>query len=133
MGAVCDVYDAITSDRPYKKAWDPADALGKMISWTGHFDPAVLSAFVEVVGIYPVGALVRLKSQRLGVVVEQNPGELTRPQVRTFYCLRTSTSLPTALINLALDRENTILGAEARDAWPAALLDAMWAGKSAPA
>ena len=30
MGAVCDVYDAITSDRPYKAGWDPAESLRKM-------------------------------------------------------------------------------------------------------
>ena len=53
MTAVCDVYDAITSNRPYERGWDPADALSKMISWKGHFDPTVLSAFIEVVGIYP--------------------------------------------------------------------------------
>jgi len=38
MGAVCDVYDAITSNRPYKKAWNPAESLARMAQWTGHFD-----------------------------------------------------------------------------------------------
>lgn len=129
MGAVCDVYDAITSDRPYKKGWDPAEALGKMISWTGHFDPAVLSAFVGVVGIYPVGALVRLKSGRLAVVVEQNRQHLTRPVVRVFYCMQARKCLAPALLDLAAEPEEAILGPEARDRWPARVLDAMWGGK----
>lgn len=39
MGAVCDVYDAITSNRPYKAGWDPAESIRKMAEWsTGHFD-----------------------------------------------------------------------------------------------
>ena len=42
MGAVCDVYDAITSNRPYKAGWDPAESLRKMAEWSnGHFDPKV--------------------------------------------------------------------------------------------
>ncbi|MBX9794528.1 MAG: HD-GYP domain-containing protein, partial [Burkholderiaceae bacterium] len=40
MGAVCDVYDAITSNRPYKRGWDPAESVARMAGWaTGHFDP----------------------------------------------------------------------------------------------
>src|SRR3712207_9405546 len=39
MSAVCDVYDAITSNRPYKAGWDPAESVSRMASWQGHFDP----------------------------------------------------------------------------------------------
>ena len=47
MGAVCDVYDAITSNRPYKAGWDPAESIKKMTAWcNGHFDEAVFRAFV---------------------------------------------------------------------------------------
>jgi putative nucleotidyltransferase with HDIG domain len=55
MGAVCDVYDAITSHRPYKAPWSPPDALRRMADWTrdGHFDPAVFAAFVRCLGITP--------------------------------------------------------------------------------
>lgn len=52
MGAVCDVYDAITSDRPYKKGWNAAEAIRRMAEWNGHFDPQVFRAFVKAVGIY---------------------------------------------------------------------------------
>ncbi|MBL8409568.1 MAG: HD-GYP domain-containing protein, partial [Candidatus Accumulibacter sp.] len=48
MGAVCDVYDAITSDRPYKAGWCPAESLRRMNEWTkGHFEPRVFQAFVK--------------------------------------------------------------------------------------
>lgn len=55
MAAVCDVYDAITSQRPYKQPWTPAEALRRMAAWTGegHFDPAVFAAFVDCLGIAP--------------------------------------------------------------------------------
>ena len=69
MGAICDVYDAITSNRPYKAAWTPR-SLARMAQWQGHFDTRLLHAFVRAVGIYPLGSLVRLQSGRLGVVIE---------------------------------------------------------------
>lgn len=73
MGAVCDVYDAISSDRSYKKAWGPGESISKMTSWReGHFDETVFRAFVKTIGIYPNGTLLKLKSGRLGVVIEQS-------------------------------------------------------------
>jgi HD-GYP domain-containing protein (c-di-GMP phosphodiesterase class II) len=58
MGAVCDVYDAITSQRPYKAPWSPPDALRRMAAWSreGHFDPAVFAAFVRCIGIAPAAS-----------------------------------------------------------------------------
>ena len=68
---MCDVYDAITSNRPYKAGWDPADSLTKMAAWTkeGHFGERVFQAFVKSMGIYPTGSLVKLQSGRLAGVV----------------------------------------------------------------
>ena len=49
MGEVCDVYDAITSNRPYKDGWVPAESIARMAEWSkaGQFDPAVFQAFVK--------------------------------------------------------------------------------------
>ena len=100
MAAVCDVYDAISSGRPYKEAWDPAESMRKMAEWTnGHFDPVVFHAFVKTIGIYPVGSLIRLASQRLGVVVGQSAVSLLTPKVKVFF----STKLNARITPLILD------------------------------
>lgn len=89
MGAICDVYDAITSNRPYKSGWCPAESLKRMAEWTkeGHFDPVLFGAFVKCMGIYPVGTLLRLKSNRLGVVTD-NSKSLLKPVVKVFFSVR---------------------------------------------
>lgn len=129
MTAVCDVYDAITSNRPYKRGWDPADALSKMISWKGHFDPKVLSAFIEVVGIYPTGSLVRLKSDKLAVVVDQNQQSYTRPLVRAFYCTASARAIPVELLDLSSNGDDCVVGAEDRARLPVAVIEKLWAGE----
>ncbi len=47
IGAICDVYDALTTVRPYKRAWSQAEAIRLMMNSPGHFDPDLLAAFVS--------------------------------------------------------------------------------------
>ena len=103
MGAVCDVYDAITSNRPYKAGWDPAHSVQRMAQWAqdGHFDAAVFQAFVKSIGIYPTGSLVKLRSGRLGVVVTQGQASLLAPVVRVFHSTQPPGPLPPQLVDLA--------------------------------
>ena len=102
MGAVCDVYDAISSDRCYKKAWSPAESIHKMASWReGHFNEKVFQAFVKTIGIYPNGTLVKLKSGRLGVVMEQSKKSLTAPIVKVFFSMKANAHLPAEIIDLS--------------------------------
>jgi HD-GYP domain-containing protein (c-di-GMP phosphodiesterase class II) len=126
MGAVCDVYDAITSNRPYKAGWDPGESIARMASWKGHFDPAVFQAFVRSLGIYPTGSLVRLQSGRLAVVVEQNEA-LSTPLVKVFFS--TKAMLPIPVERLDLSRSNDrIASRESRADWSAAQIEGLWAG-----
>ncbi|HEX2009877.1 MAG TPA: HD-GYP domain-containing protein, partial [Roseateles sp.] len=71
MAAICDVYDAVTSRRPYRAPWDPGEAMRHMAQAKGQFDAQIFQHFVKAVGIYPVGSLVRLQSDRLAVIVAQ--------------------------------------------------------------
>lgn len=109
MGAICDVYDAITSDRPYRPAIPAADGIARMFKWEGRFDRNVLNAFIRSLGIYPVGSLVRLASGRIALVTDQNPDSLTRPRVRAFYAADGSV-IPPVDIDLAIVRDEQISG-----------------------
>jgi len=107
MGAVCDVYDAITSDRSYKKGWEPAESLKKMAEWqNGHFDDTVFKAFVKTIGIYPTGTLVKLKSGRLGIVMEQSDKTLLEPKIKIFFSVSSNSPIPTKKIDLGRSQES---------------------------
>jgi putative nucleotidyltransferase with HDIG domain len=131
MGSVCDVYDAITSNRPYKKGWDPAESITRMASWSkGHFDVAVFRAFVTSLGIYPVGSLVRLRSGLLAVVTQQTPAKLTAPEVKVFFSIKQGLHVTPRLLNLADARcTDRIIGRESNEQWQFAQLDELWAGE----
>jgi putative nucleotidyltransferase with HDIG domain len=127
MGAVCDVYDAVTSCRPYKDAWDPAEAIRKMAQWKGHFDTDVLHAFVKTVGIYPVGALVRLESGRLAVVTAAATASLLTPRVRLVYCTRTAPRLAPSEVDLAAPGcDDRISGVESAPRGGLEGLESLW-------
>jgi putative nucleotidyltransferase with HDIG domain len=128
MGAVCDVYDAITSNRPYKAGWDPAESIRKMTEWsTGHFDQRVFHAFVKSVGIYPIGSLVRLESGRLGIVVDQTEKALLTPKVRVFFSVKANAHIPPEVVDLsAHNAPDKIVSREDPAKWNFADLDKMW-------
>jgi putative nucleotidyltransferase with HDIG domain len=131
MGAVCDVYDAVTSERPYKKGWGPAHTIREMASWKGHFDETIFRHFVKTVGIYPIGALVSLKSGRLGVVIEQNGLSLIAPKVKVFLSMRTKKPLSHQIIDLASpDESDKIIQIESAEEWGITNVEELWSGFS---
>ena len=82
---VVDAYDAMTTVRPYQNAFEPFKAIERMRSLSGKvFDPEILEGFIKLMGIYPVGSLVRLSTGELALVVKigQDPA---RPQVKLLF------------------------------------------------
>ncbi|MCI8209677.1 metal-dependent phosphohydrolase [Pseudomonas sp. S25] len=134
MGAVCDVYDAVTSDRPYKKGWGAANSIREMANWKGHFDEKIFQTFVKTLGIYPVGTLVSLASGRLAVVTEQSEKSLLMPSVKVFMSARTRRPLTPTVINLGNSQEHdTILKIETPEDWGITDIDELWMGAKAGA
>lgn len=81
--AVADVYDALTSDRPYKEGTLPHEAYEIMLALANtHFDPNILRIFLNQIAIYPVGSIVRLNTGNIAVVTSVIPGLQTRPTLK---------------------------------------------------
>lgn len=128
MGAVCDVYDAITSTRPYKQGWSPAESIHRMAQWSGgHFDSRIFQAFVKSVGIYPTGSLVRLESERLGVVLDQHESSLLTPLVKVFFSVRSGMPIEPRVIDLGKEGvQDHIVCRESPGKWGFRDLDSLW-------
>jgi putative nucleotidyltransferase with HDIG domain len=128
MGAICDVYDAITSNRPYKAGWGPAESIAQMASWKGHFDQELLRVFIRSLGIYPTGSLVRLTSGRLAIVIEQNPARLTEPKVKVIFSTAARAQLKPEVLDLHAGTSECIVGREPPENWPFLDIGKLWLG-----
>lgn len=116
MGAIVDVYDALTSNRVYHKGMPPTEALRKLLEWSKfHFKPELVQAFIRAVGIYPSGSLVRLESGRLAVVQQQHSDRLLQPMVKVVHHVNGHYLTPeTVDLRRSQDR---IAGYEAFETW----------------
>jgi len=100
MAAIVDIYDALTSVRVYKKAWEPSMALKSMLEWCPEqLDRPLLERFIKMLGIYPVGALVALDNDEVGIVIQQGE-DLLRPVVKLIYDARQSFFIPAREVDL---------------------------------
>ncbi len=83
---ICDFFDSVTTERPYRDYVLTRDqALSLMLEKSGtEFDPILLKVFASMVGVYPIGSLVALNTEELGIVMEANPEAalMLRPKVK---------------------------------------------------
>jgi len=86
MASIVDVYDALTAERVYKAGMEPIKAF-KILKdgCPDSFDGELLTKFIQCIGIHPVGTLVKLSSQKVGLVIQSNPDKPLKPVVKTFY------------------------------------------------
>ena len=83
--SICDVYDAITSDRCYKNGIDKVNGLSKLYEWSNlHFDKELTYKFTRFIGVYPFGTCIKLENELVGVVAGST-GNILQPVVRLFY------------------------------------------------
>lgn len=99
--AIADVYDALTSDRPYKRAYTPDVAYRIMTKESpGHFDPSFLKLFFNHVALYPVGTIVKLTFGYYAVVTEVHSNATERPILRLIADEQMKLLKHPALVNL---------------------------------
>lgn len=117
MLAIVDVYDAITSLRIYHKGMPPTEALKKMYEWSGaHFNPKLVQAFIKGIGIYPAGSLVRMESDKLGIVREVVPDKLLQPVVQLIYDCKKSMHISPETVDLSASNDK-IKSHESFEVW----------------
>lgn len=82
MVSIVDFYDALTSDRVYRKGISSAEVNRTLYEGHGkEFDPDLVREFIGCLGIYPVGSIVELTSGEIGIVTSVNPARRLKPTV----------------------------------------------------
>ncbi len=116
--AACDVYDAMTADRCYRDGREPIEVLRMMLQWcdTG-FDTTVVHHLIRCVGVYPVGTLVRMASNKLAMVMQPGEKGLLHPVVRVFYDIERQLHLGHHDIDLSQVDHDHIVGTESAEQW----------------
>ncbi len=102
MTAIADVYDALTSERVYKKGMPPFNALKILYRDKGfHFHPKLVDHFIRAMGLYPVGSLVRTGNNSLGIVIAANRTNLLHPRIMLITDEENNTLAEPRIVNMA--------------------------------
>jgi putative nucleotidyltransferase with HDIG domain len=89
MIAIVDTYDAITADRCYKAGMSSKKALQILLDDApGKYDEWLVAQFVQCIGVFPSGSLVKLDNEKIAMVLKQNNGHAVKPVVKVFYSIR---------------------------------------------
>ncbi len=115
IARIADAYTAMIEKRSYRDALLPYDAMKNMLSvQMNMFDPKLLRSFLGRLSIYPVGSLVQLSNQQIGIVISSRTDKPLRPMVRM---LRDHNGLPfTGLVFSDLINESDLYIIKALDA-----------------
>ncbi|MBI5235761.1 MAG: HD domain-containing protein [Deltaproteobacteria bacterium] len=107
---ISDAFDALTTLRVYQQPHNPAEALRVMLNFSGrHFNPDALNVFINMIGTYPVGTLVRLSSNEIGVVTSVNKDALELPAIKLLFD-KNGEALPAPVpLDLAADSSRSVI------------------------
>ena len=102
MIAIVDSYDAMTAERIYKAGMHPIKAFKILMKEVDNgYDTALVEQFVNCMGLYPVGTLVKLTSGKLGLISRLNKAQALQPFVRVFYNTRLNQAIAMEEIDLS--------------------------------
>ena len=118
LSAIIDVYDAMTTDRCYRRRRQPTEVLKKLYEWSKYyFDSKLAQQFIRCVGIYPVGSLVNLESGYLAVVLSHSDKSLMQPLVRIVYNARKRSHVDIYDVDLATSDIDRVINYASPDIW----------------
>ena len=119
MASIVDVYDASISIRSYSVASDPCLVIRELYEKSGKlFRKELVQQFIKIIGVYPVGTLARLESNKLAIVIRQTLS-LTQPVVRIVFDLKQNCFVPPQDIDLSRPRPkmDKVVGHESPEKW----------------
>ncbi len=79
--AIADIYDALVTERPYKKAFSQQDAIEMIMAMTDELDITFMRNFLGIIILYPVGSVVTLSNGERAKVLKNNSQYPLRPTV----------------------------------------------------
>lgn len=102
MIAICDIFDALTATRVYKKGYShpKAFAILRELAQSNHLDVDLVDRFIRCIGVFPIGSLVQLDSKKLAIIEARNDVNPTKPKVRSFYNVTVNEFVETQDIDL---------------------------------
>lgn len=106
MAAICDSFEQRLGGYAGRAPMDPAQAVASLRKRVGAFDEEILRAFIEAVGLYPVGSFVVLASRKLAMVIDEDRKDPMRPVVQAFYSLESGERILPHRITLAEGNDN---------------------------
>jgi len=116
--SIADVFDALRSNRPYREGLATA-RIRSIMGEQGNpaFNQVLLRRFVNLMGLFPIGTIVRLSSEEVGVVTAEHPEDPFRPQVKIIFDAKGGRLESEVLVN-TWERDS-------RGAFPKAVIEAV--------
>ena len=117
MIAICDIFDALTANRCYKEGYSHIKAFTilRNLAENQHLDQRLVDQFIKCMGVYPVGSLVELSSNKVAIVEQRNSEDPTNPKVRSFYSAKHNHYVEAEDVDLTKTKDFIVKGVRADD------------------